>query len=146
MGSAPHFHIGSAEVVAVEGDITEQKVDAIVNSANTHMQLAGESSVAGAIIRRTHGKVEEALARIQTPVALGGVVVTDGCGLPCRFILHVATHGLPAEEAALGDDDLAIRLEAISRGVRNSVLRATGLGVTYLAMPFLRQTSDPADR
>lgn len=129
--------IGNTEIVAVQGDITQQEVDAIVNSANTWMALGGRRSVAGAIIRKTGRKVLNELAKIKKPVNLGDVIVTPGFNLPCQYIFHVATHGTPSEERIISYDDMTVRLLAISNGISNVIKKATQLKIKSLAMPLL---------
>ena len=130
-------YIGNTEIVAVQGDITQQEVDVIVNSANTWMSLGGTRSVAGAIIRKTNKKVVDELAKIKKPVNLGDVIVTPGFDLPCRYIFHVATHGTASEERTISYDDLTVRLLAISNGISNVIKKTTELKINSLAMPLL---------
>jgi len=127
---------GPTLVTAVQGDITDERVDAILNSANTWMILGGRHSVAGRIDYKTNGRVAEALSRIHTPVELGEVVITDGFGLPCKHIFHIATHGTQEEERSAGEDDLAIRMEAVNKGITRSVEKARELQLTSIAMPL----------
>jgi O-acetyl-ADP-ribose deacetylase (regulator of RNase III) len=103
---SPQVQFGTTTIRAIWGDITEQAVDALLNSANTHMILGSRQSVAGMILSKTGEKIADVLSRVVTPVALGDVVVTEGLNLPCKHILHIATHGTPDEERILGDDDL----------------------------------------
>jgi O-acetyl-ADP-ribose deacetylase (regulator of RNase III) len=71
------------------GDITSQKVDAIVNAANS--SLLGGGGVDGAIHRAAGpGLVEECRAIVarQGECPPGQAVITSGCRLPARFVIH----------------------------------------------------------
>ncbi|MDZ7268219.1 MAG: macro domain-containing protein [candidate division KSB1 bacterium] len=68
-----------------EGDLTEMKVDAIVNAANSALQLGG--GVAGAIRRKGGPCIQQECDRLGgTPV--GTAVITSGGNLPARYVIH----------------------------------------------------------
>jgi O-acetyl-ADP-ribose deacetylase (regulator of RNase III) len=67
------------------GDITAEKVDAIVNAANS--QLAHGGGVAGAIVKNGGPIIQEESNRI-APVPVGGAAVTGAGALPARFVIH----------------------------------------------------------
>jgi O-acetyl-ADP-ribose deacetylase (regulator of RNase III) len=78
-------------IVLVEGDITQQRVDAIVNAANS--TLLGGGGVDGAIHRRGGPAILEACRQIrstQWPDGLptGRAVATTGGDLPARWVIH----------------------------------------------------------
>jgi O-acetyl-ADP-ribose deacetylase len=75
----------------VQGDITEQRVDAIVNAANR--SLMGGGGVDGAIHRRGGPKILEECKRIRQrehPQGLptGKAVATSAGSLSARFVIH----------------------------------------------------------
>jgi O-acetyl-ADP-ribose deacetylase (regulator of RNase III) len=75
--------------VLVQGDITTQVVDAIVNAAND--RLIGGGGVDGAIRRAGGHAIEEACATIraaQGGCPTGSAVITPGGRLPARFVIH----------------------------------------------------------
>jgi O-acetyl-ADP-ribose deacetylase (regulator of RNase III) len=79
------------ELVLVEGDITEQRVDAIVNAANS--SLLGGGGVDGAIHRKGGPEILtecEELRRSTYPVGLptGMAVATTAGNLPARWVIH----------------------------------------------------------
>jgi len=76
------------KITLVEGDITEEGVDAIVNAANTdHVLGAG---VAGAILKKAGAQIQAECEKL-APVDLGQAVVTKaGGGLPCKYVIHAA--------------------------------------------------------
>jgi len=78
-------------VVLVEGDITEQEVDAVVNAANS--SLMGGGGVDGAIHRRGGPAILEECRRTraeQYPDGLptGKAVATTAGDLPARWVIH----------------------------------------------------------
>lgn len=74
-------------VVLLEGDITEQRVDAIVNAANSALILG--AGVAGAI-RDRGGEAIQAECDAHGPIDVGEVAVTGAGLLPARFVIHAA--------------------------------------------------------
>ena len=70
----------------VKGDITEMKTDAIVNAANS--QLARGGGVCGAIFRAAASDKLQEDCRKLAPCPTGQAVITDGYGLPARYIVH----------------------------------------------------------
>ena len=71
---------------AVQGDITAERVDAVVNAANR--RLAGGGGVDGAIHRAAGAERLQAACRAIGECPPGQSVVTDGFDLPARFIIH----------------------------------------------------------
>ena len=71
----------------VQGDITQQQVDAIVNAANS--RLAGGGGVDGAIHRRGGPAIMQETARRYPEGCPTGSAVISGAGnLPARFVIH----------------------------------------------------------
>ena len=91
--------IGSATLHLVEGDITQQQVDAIVNAANS--RLAGGGGVDGAIHRRGGPAImEETRRRYPQGCPTGSAVISGAGKLPARWVIHAVgpvwrggTHG-----------------------------------------------------
>lgn len=83
--------VGDANIVAVEGDLTRQPVDAVVNAANPMLKHGG--GVAAAIVR-TGGRViqeeSDAWVRAHGPVTPGKAAVTTGGMLQASHVIHVA--------------------------------------------------------
>jgi len=77
--------IGSAILELVEGDITRQKVDAIVNAANT--TLLGGGGVDGAIHRAGGPAILEECNKIGG-CPTGEAVITSGGNLPALWVIH----------------------------------------------------------
>ena len=73
----------------VQGDLTAEAVDAIVNAANEHLMHGG--GVAGAISRRGGPLIQRessAWVRERGPVPTGSAAITGGGNLPCRHVIH----------------------------------------------------------
>ena len=79
------------KITVVRGDITEQRVDAIVNAANS--SLLGGGGVDGAIHRRGGPEILEACKKVRAemwPEGLptGLAVATPAGQLPARWVIH----------------------------------------------------------
>lgn len=78
-------------IVLVQGDITGQRVDAIVNAANS--SLMGGGGVDGAIHRRGGPAILEECKRIRAErhpdgLSTGQAVATTAGNLPARWVIH----------------------------------------------------------
>lgn len=115
-------------IVLVEGDITEEAVDAIVNAANTDLVLG--SGVAGAIRSQGGPSIQEECDRIG-PIDLGGVALTTAGALAATHVIHAA--GMPpggqADEASVRSCVRASLDLARDRGFRSIALPAIGAGI-----------------
>lgn len=72
----------------VRQDITKMNVDAIVNAANTDLQMGG--GVCGAIFKAAGAAQLQAACDKLAPIKTGESVITPGFDLPAKFIIHAA--------------------------------------------------------
>jgi O-acetyl-ADP-ribose deacetylase (regulator of RNase III) len=73
------------EIQLIHGDITEEKVDAIVNAANSYLKHGG--AVAGAIVRKGGQIIQDESDKIKF-VPVGQAALTSGGKLPAEFVIH----------------------------------------------------------
>lgn len=72
----------------VRQDITKMKVNAIVNAANTDLQMGG--GVCGAIFKAAGAAQLQAACDKLAPIKTGEAVITPGFDLPAKFVIHAA--------------------------------------------------------
>jgi O-acetyl-ADP-ribose deacetylase (regulator of RNase III) len=112
----------------VQGDITIEEVDAIVNAANEHLQHGG--GVAWAISRKGGAKIQkesDAWIRERGPVSHAHPAWTSGGALPARYVIH-------AVGPVWGDGDEDTKL---SEAVRGSLSVADELKCVSISMPAI---------
>ncbi len=121
------------EIEVTTGDLTKQRVDAIVNPANSLMLMGG--GAAGAI-KRAGGEEIEREARSKAPVPVGSAVATAAGRLPARWVIHAPTMERPAMPTTARKVYLATRaaLEwAESLGAESVAIPGMGTGVGGLS-------------
>ena len=106
----------------VEGDLTTQDVDAIVNAANNDLQLGG--GVAGAIARAGGPEIQRECDQIGS-IAIGGAAITGGGRLKARHVIHAASMHLGGRTTA----------EALRQSTRRSLEIARDNGLRSIAFP-----------
>lgn len=112
----------------VQGDITEQKVDAIVNAANS--QLAGGGGVDGAIHRRGGSSImEETSEKYPDGCPTGSAVITSAGDLPAQYVIH--TVGPRWNGGRSGESDL------LESAYRKSLALAAERECVSVAFPSL---------
>lgn len=72
----------------VREDITRMAVDAIVNAANTELQMGG--GVCGAIFKAAGAEQMRAACDPLAPIETGQAVITPGFALPAKHVIHAA--------------------------------------------------------
>jgi len=108
----------------VEGDITAQTTDAIVNAANSSLVLG--AGVAGAIRNKGGPAIQEECNRIGgCPV--GGAVITTGGNLQAKYVIHAV-----GPRMGEGEED-----EKLKNATRNSLKVADDNNLNSLAFPAI---------
>jgi O-acetyl-ADP-ribose deacetylase len=116
--------IGQISLEVQRGDISQANVDAVVNAANNHLWMG--AGVAGAL-KRAGGSEIEREAVSKGPIEIGEAVVTTGGKLPAKYVIHAAAMG----------QDLTTDRSKIAMATRNSLARASELGLESIAFPAL---------
>ncbi len=116
--------IKDTEIKIIQGDITELKVDAIVNAANNKLVMGG--GVAGAI-KKKGGEVIEDEAVKKGPIKIGEAVFTQAGSLPAKYVIHAATMGMDFKT-----DEIKIR-----ESCKNALRVAEELKIKSIAFPAL---------
>ncbi|WP_166137140.1 macro domain-containing protein [Nocardioides ochotonae] len=115
------------QITVVEGDITEQEVDAVVNAANRAMR--GGGGVDGAIHRVGGPEVlADCVRRFPDGLATGDAGWTEAGNLPARWVVHVV-----GPDRNAGETD---RSQLVSCYVR-ALEVADELGVRSIAFPLV---------
>ncbi|MCX7653179.1 MAG: macro domain-containing protein [Fervidobacterium sp.] len=122
--------IGSkpVEVHFVVGDITIQKVDAIVNAANPYLKHGG--GVAGIIVRKGGSQIQkesDEYVKKYGPVKPGNVAVTTAGLLDTKYIIHAVgpTGDLPEND------------QIMESCFENILKKSDELGLKSIAIPFV---------
>jgi O-acetyl-ADP-ribose deacetylase len=114
------------KVEAVQGDITRETVDAIVNAANEGLVPGG--GVCGAIHRAGGPSIAEECRRIgHCPT--GSAVATTAGDLPARWVIHAV--GPVWRGGAAGEPDL------LASAYRSSLCEAERIGARSIAFPAI---------
>ena len=122
-----------AKLELIMGDITKLDVDVIVNAANS--SLMGGGGVDGAIHRAAGPRLLEECMKIAEerrgipggPCPAGDAVMTSGCKLPCKHIIH--TVGPVWQGGGKGE------AETLASCYRKSLLLAAKAGLVSIAFP-----------
>lgn len=124
--------IGKSRLVLLQGDITDQDADAVVNAANP--SLMGGGGVDGAIHRRGGSAIREACERIRRDafpdgLPTGEAAITTGGRLRARKVIHTVGPvwaGGANDEAAL-----------LARAYRSCLRTAAEEGLRTVAFPSI---------
>jgi len=119
----------------VQGDITTETTDAIVNAANEHLQLGG--GVAWAIVWRGGEVIQresDEWVRTHGTVTHAEPAWTSGGNLPCHYVIHAVgpVCGDTQRTGAGGEEDAKL-----TAAVAGSMKAAERLSLSSLAMPAL---------
>lgn len=150
--------VGRQVLELVQGDITRQRVDAIVNAANA--RLAGGGGVDGAIHSAGGPEIMQETARCYpNGCQTGSAVITSAGRLGAQYVIHAVGpvwHGGNRGEAALlagayqaslelavQHDCKSIAFPAISTGAYGYPLELAARVAVDTALEFLRQRGQP---
>ena len=116
------WRVDGLTVEVMQGDLTRQDVDAIVNAANNDLELGG--GVAGAIAR-AGGPAIQAECRTIGPVEVGDAAITSGGNLKARYVIHAASMRLGSRASA----------DSLRQSTRRSLEIASEKGLRSIAFP-----------
>jgi O-acetyl-ADP-ribose deacetylase (regulator of RNase III) len=112
------------KVAIRQGDLTDAKVDAIVNAANNDLLLGG--GVAGAIRIKGGPSIQEECSRLG-PIRIGEAAMTSGGKLAARFVIHAASMALGGYTVETG----------LREATRNSLACAEEKRLESIAFPAI---------
>jgi O-acetyl-ADP-ribose deacetylase (regulator of RNase III) len=108
----------------VKGDITERRVDVIVNAANSYLKHG--SGVAGAIVRKGGIVIQKECDKIGY-VSVGSAAITNSGALPCTAIIHAV-----GPKMGQGDEDRKLR-----QTVQSALKLASNRGFKSISLPAI---------
>lgn len=126
------FQVGKTKICLVQGDITKQDTDAVVNAANP--SLMGGGGVDGAIHRKGGPKILEECKKIRATkwpngLPTGKAVITSGGNLKAKYVIHTVGpvwRGGNHREPGL-----------LAEAYRNSLRLAVSKGLRTVAFPSI---------
>jgi O-acetyl-ADP-ribose deacetylase len=118
--------VGQSTLELVEGDITRQDTDAVVNAANTALRPGG--GVDGAI-HRAGGPTIEAACRQLGGCPTGEARITTGGNLKARYVIHTV--------GPVYKDGCHRESELLASCYRESLKLASANGLKSLAFPSI---------
>jgi O-acetyl-ADP-ribose deacetylase (regulator of RNase III) len=121
-----HVVVEGSRLELVQGDVTRQDVDAVVNAANSG--LRGGGGVDGAIHRAGGPAIMEECRRLRG-CPTGSAVITTGGRLPARHVIHAV--GPRWSGGDRGEADL------LAGAYRASLQLATENGLRTVAFPSI---------
>ncbi|MGQ9688741.1 MAG: O-acetyl-ADP-ribose deacetylase [Desulfobaccales bacterium] len=118
--------VGNSVLELVEGDITQQDTEAVVNAANEKLRVGG--GVDGAINRAGGPKIQEEARKIgHCPTSQA--VITTGGNLKARYVIHAV--------GPIYLDGQHREPELLASAYRESLKLASARGIKSLAFPSL---------
>lgn len=117
------LEVNGRRIELIQGDITEQDTDAIVNAANNHLKLG--AGVAGAIRTKGGPSIQQECDRIGT-IAVGEAAITGAGKLRAKHVIHAAS---------MGDEPVSQR--SLRESTKNSLKRADEAMLTSISFPAI---------
>jgi O-acetyl-ADP-ribose deacetylase len=125
MSIISEINLGDNKIIRLlKGDITERRVDAIVNAANSYLRHGG--GVAAAIVRKGGGTIQQESNKIGF-VPVGSAAITTAGKLPCKAIIHAI-----GPRMGEGDENNKLR-----KAVRSSLVLASEKCFRSISMPAI---------
>jgi O-acetyl-ADP-ribose deacetylase (regulator of RNase III) len=124
------LNVKKSKIILVQGDITKQETDAIVNAANS--SLMGGGGVDGAIHRAGGPAILEESKQIVAKIGrlpAGEAVITTGGNLPAKYVIHTVG---PIWSG--GDRN---EPELLANAYRNSLVLAREKGIRTISFPSI---------
>uniref|UniRef100_A0A7C4JRP4 Macro domain-containing protein n=1 Tax=Thermodesulfobacterium geofontis TaxID=1295609 RepID=A0A7C4JRP4_9BACT len=119
--------IGECVLELVQGDITEQDTEAIVNAANERLIPGG--GVDGAIHRKGGPSILEELRSKYTHCPTGQAVITGAGNLKAKYVIHAV--GPIYKDGKSGEPEL------LASAYKNSLLKALEYNIDSVSFPAL---------
>lgn len=125
--------IKTTAIKIIQGDITEQNVQAIVNAANNKLLMGG--GVAGAIKRKGGLSIQNEANKI-SPIAIGEAAVTGGGNLKAKYVIHAATMAMDfkTDEEIIRQSTVNTLKKAEEHKIKSIAFPALGCGVGRFPM------------
>lgn len=115
-------------ILIVSGDITNQKVDALVSSDDQYLSMGG--GVSWSLLKQAGVRIRREIEKL-VPVRPGRAIVTSAGDLPARFIFHGVTMTILDQNAVFPSPDL------IQEILASCFYHADTLFVESIALPLL---------
>lgn len=120
---------GGVLVSVSKADICRLAVDAVVNAANEKLQHIGGLALAllnaaGPELQTLSNKHVAKCGELRP----GEAIVTDGCNLPCKYVVHVVG-------PRFSDHDKKTSVSLLSRAVKQSLRQAESANCSSIALP-----------
>ena len=125
MSTIDELRLGNDKIIRlVKGDITERKVDVIVNAANSYLKHG--AGVAGAIVRKGGLIIQQESDKIGY-VEVGSAVLTTSGKLPCSAVIHAV-----GPKMGQGNEDNKLR-----KAIQSCLRLAADKGFKSISMPAI---------
>lgn len=124
MDREPIIEVGETIIGIEKGDITNAKVDVVVNPANVNLVLG--AGVAGAIVKKGGSTIQRECDD-HAPIEPGEAVRTRAGLLPAKFIIH----------AAVLDHEGRANTQIIASATESALTSAEEIGLKRIAFPAM---------